>query len=444
MLHEPASLPDDRPASPVNFELETEPILDESPLMAASSVAQVMDIAGQVFHKWDALPLEDRAVMVQGDVEYMMSFEGYLKLDSESAFELLDNLLTEHNLTALFRERINDGKRLHVIHILEGRMKQPKRSSPIPNLILLVLTFLSMMYLGTVVAIGEIGLSDPALAKTLRSGMISQIWRGLPYAMSLMLIFGAHEMAHWFMMRKYKVIASLPYFLPDLFLTPFGTIGAAINIKSPFRSRKALFDVAIAGPLAGLTIAIPILLIGLSTSQVVEVTPGGMVEGNSALYAIAKILALGQFYPNGTHDVMLNQLAWAGWTGILFTALNLIPLGQLDGGHIIYALFGDRARNLYHPILAVSVFLALFVSTVWILLFLMLLFLGRIYAVPLNNITRIDPLRQRLAYAMIAIFALIFIPAPILISGQSGGLFATLMIGIIWQTLRYRGFRLKT
>ena len=171
-----------------------------------------------------------------------------------------------------------------------------------------------------------------------------ELWRGLPYTIAILLILGSHELGHYFAARHHKLAVTLPYFIPAPFISLIGTFGAFIQLREPMRNRKVLLDVGAAGPLTGLVFAIPILLIGLATSQVGPIQPGGMVEGNSLLYALAKIIVFGRFLPNGSVDVYVNQLAWAGWTGLLVTALNLIPIGQLDGGHILYSLIGERAR----------------------------------------------------------------------------------------------------
>jgi len=408
---------------------------DDIQQIALTQIAEVMQIEQQLYPEWDELSIEDRTIMVQGEVDHVLTVEGHLNQASESAYDRLDSLLKVHQMTPLFREKFVDGKQKHVIHILDGRLKTPSTPSPIPNIVLLCLTIASLLYIGTITAIGEIGLSDPAFALTLKQNIFSELWRGLPYAISLLLILGSHEMAHWLMMRKYQVVASLPYFIPSFTYGLFGTFGAIIITKGAIRNRKVLFDIGVSGPLAGLVFIIPILVIGLATSPVIEVS-GGLVEGNSVLYAVTKIVMFGEFLPNGTSDVILNQLAKAGWTGLFVTALNLIPLGQLDGGHILYSLWGEKARRFYLPLLGILVLLTLFVYSLWALWFMMLLVLGKVYAAPLDDITPLDPTRQKLAIAMLIICGLIFIPAPITTPDGSGGLIAGLLVMLIWQGLR--------
>lgn len=132
------------------------------------------------------------------------------------------------------------------------------------------------------------------------------------------------------------------------------------------------------------------------------------------MYAMAKTVVFGQFLPSGGYDVMItsSQLAWAGWTGLLVTALNLIPIGQLDGGHVLYSLLGEKARRLYYPLLIGMGLLAL-LSNMWLLWVVLLLFFGRIYATPLDMITPLDQRRRILAIVTLVIFVLVFVPAPL-------------------------------
>jgi membrane-associated protease RseP (regulator of RpoE activity) len=178
------------------------------------------------------------------------------------------------------------------------------------------------------------------------------------------------------------------------------------------RNRKVLLDVGAAGPLVGLIFAVPIVIIGLATSHVGPIVLGGYMEGNSLLYAFSKILVFGHFLPTNQEDVMLNQLAQAGWTGLLVTALNLMPVGQLDGGHILYSLIGDAARRLYYPILIVMTALVFLVSEAWLFWLILLFLFGRVYAAPLDMITPIDPRRRLIGVVALITFVVTFVPVP--------------------------------
>jgi len=189
------------------------------------------------------------------------------------------------------------------------------------------------------------------------------------------------------------------------------------------RNRRVLLDIGAAGPLAGLIVAIPVLLIGLRTSPVLpspvldvfmlkSTSASYVLEGNSILYALAKILVFGQFLPDGMRDVYINQVAQAGWTGLLVTALNLVPIGQLDGGHTLYSLIGERARLVYLPLLALLGLLTL-ISGSWLLWVILLLMFGRVYATPLDSITRLDTRRRVVAIVTLIVFILVFMPIPL-------------------------------
>jgi membrane-associated protease RseP (regulator of RpoE activity) len=160
----------------------------------------------------------------------------------------------------------------------------------------------------------------------------------------------------------------------------------------------------------------------LATSEVGPISSIGLLEGNSIFYYLAKFLTFGQFLPSETADVYLNQVAWAGWVGLLVTALNLMPVGQLDGGHIVYSLIGTRAKKLFVPVIAVLAALTIssffidntFTWGIWILL---LFFFGRAHAEPLDDVTPLDPRRRWLGIATLIIFVLIFVPIPFRVLG---------------------------
>jgi membrane-associated protease RseP (regulator of RpoE activity) len=191
---------------------------------------------------------------------------------------------------------------------------------------------------------------------------IRPISDGLSYSVPLMLILLCHELGHYFAARAYGVPASLPFFIPLPPLFGLGTMGAVIGMRQVTADRRKLIDIGAAGPLAGLVVAVPVIIYGLSLSPVSALHPGGLQEGNSILYGLLKLLTKGAWLPDGTRDVMLHPTAFAGWTGLLVTMINLLPIGQLDGGHIATAYFGNGynrfARRLHQalPLVATLVF----------------------------------------------------------------------------------------
>ncbi len=239
---------------------------------------------------------------------------------------------------------------------------------------------------------------------------------GLPYAMGLLAILGVHELGHYFTARRHGIRVTPPYFIPVPFA--LGTFGAFIQMRAIPENRRALFDVAVAGPLAGLAVAIPALLVGLRSSVVLE--PGAAVDthmggvsiGSSLLFAMLSKLSLGGAAGYG-HVLRLSPLAFAGWLGLFITALNLLPIGQLDGGHIARAMFGSRAGSTISTIAMWSLFLlALFVWPGLIMWAVIVFFIAGAGAPPLEDFTSLTPGRRRLGYATFAILALILIPLP--------------------------------
>jgi membrane-associated protease RseP (regulator of RpoE activity) len=161
------------------------------------------------------------------------------------------------------------------------------------------------------------------------------------FAATLMSILLCHELGHYVIGRRRGVDVSLPYFLPMPPQITFGTLGAVIRMRGAISDRRALFDVGAAGPIAGLVVAIPLLVIGLHLSTVAPIKPGEFIEGNSILYALLKYAVFGRWLPGDGLDVQLHPMAFAGWVGLLITMINLLPIGQLDGGHIARAALGQ-------------------------------------------------------------------------------------------------------
>ena len=268
------------------------------------------------------------------------------------------------------------------------------------------------------------------------------LFGGIAFAATLMSILLCHEMGHYVVARRHGVDASLPYFIPLPPQVSLGTLGAVIRMRSPISDRNKLIDVGAAGPIAGLVVAIPLLVIGLYLSPVgVSTQPGGVIEGNSLAYISLKLIVTGHYLPaaDGT-DVQLHSIAFAAWVGLLITMINLIPVGQLDGGHIACAYLGDKhersSRWIHRGLLVVGlVVLAVLAldardagrgtlgsigygawgALPWLVWAVMLLIMrrmsGGIYHPPVGS-APLTAGRRRLVFAMAALFILIFTPVP--------------------------------
>lgn len=237
---------------------------------------------------------------------------------------------------------------------------------------------------------------------------------GLWYSASILGILGAHEMGHYLACRWYNVDATLPYFLP--FPSLSGTMGAVIKIREPFPTRTALFDIGIAGPIAGFVVLVPLLFLGMHLSNVQPVPHNmdGYALGEPLLFKLASWLQFGSV-PDGS-DVNIHPMVFAAWFGMLATAWNLLPFGQLDGGHVTYATLGERSRLI--SIVTVSGCVGMcFVSYSWVLMTLMMLvmlfFLGSRHPRVIYEYEPLAPGRRALAIFAIVMMVLCFTPVPI-------------------------------
>ncbi len=237
---------------------------------------------------------------------------------------------------------------------------------------------------------------------------------GLPFSATLMGILLVHEMGHFVMSRVHGVEATPPYFIPG---PPFliGTFGAFIRMHTP-TNRRALFDVGAAGPWAGFLVAIPAVFYGLSLSEVRALDAqagGGLVLGESLVFTWLTHLALGVSPADVT--ILLHPIALAGWFGLFVTFLNLLPVGQLDGGHVVYSLIGRRHRWIARAGLLVIVGLAFLGWQGWVMWAVMVTLLGLDHP-PTVDDTPLDPVRRVAAWLTIALFVVTFMPVPLLLS----------------------------
>jgi len=232
---------------------------------------------------------------------------------------------------------------------------------------------------------------------------------GLPFSITLLVILLAHEFGHYVTARYYGVDASLPYFLPAP--TLIGTLGAFIRIRSAILSKRVLFDIGVAGPLAGFVMLLAPLASGVSLSRVV---PGIVHQGDLVLGTplLLRLFEMAVFPGVATGDISLHPVARAAWVGLLATALNLLPIGQLDGGHIVYAFLGEKTKYLSRFLVALLIPMGFFLAYSWLLWALLLFFFGMRHPSIMDN-RPVGRTRTWLAIASLIIFILSFTPVPI-------------------------------
>lgn len=327
--------------------------------------------------------------------EQAIRFRGHLQQDSQMAFDELSRRfeLLEHT-PMLARE-----DELDIVVAMPGVVR-PKPSRAWINLALFAVTVMTTLWAGSLYDGGD-------------------LLSGAPFAFTLLLILGTHEFGHYFAARHHRAAVTLPYFIPMPAWSPLlnvGTMGAVIQLRSPIKDRKQLFDIGVAGPLAGLVVALPLLIYGLSTSPVqpTPTAPGYVIvqEGNSLLYLGLKYLIHGKILPSNGLDVSINSVTFAAWFGLLVTNLNLLPMGQLDGGHIAYALWGRRAWWLARVMVGVLLLLGVGSWSGWLLWAFMPLVFGLHHPPPLDDHTPLDQRRKVLGMVMLVVFILVFIPVP--------------------------------
>lgn len=286
------------------------------------------------------------------------------------------------------------------------------RRFPWVNVALFGLTCFSTLIVGTLLMAGFNDTFSGGIGSTLQAILRSPslLIDGLPFSIAIMTILLAHEMGHYLTCRYYGISASLPYFIPAP--TIIGTMGAFIRIRSPIHHRSALLDVGIAGPIAGFVLAIPALMIALTQSRFVVPSPSGsgFAFGEPLIFKMVEAL-MGKTPPPGM-DLYLHPIGLAAWFGFFATALNLLPVGQLDGGHIAYALFGRFHKKISQGFVASLIPLGIFYWQGWLLWTTILLFIGLRHPVTIDDSI---PLRRRhiwLGWFALGMFVLCFTPMP--------------------------------
>lgn len=364
---------------------------------AASDVMAIDDVTEGVSSPYAALLAGRQAPATER--EEGVRIRGRLLVAADQAYERLATRFASLGYTPLLR-RDPDNVNGQVVMALPGQLRRANQRVGVAAG-LFALTVLSCLFAGAQMVEGLTALNFNLLD-------------GIPYTVSLLSILAAHEFGHYLTARRLSSPVSLPYFIPVPLPGSFGTLGAFINMTAPPRNRRHLLAIAAAGPLAGLVLALPILWIGLSLSQVqpLPVDQPYSIEGNSLLYAGLKYLMFGQFLPSNGQDVFIHPVAFAGWAGLLVTGLNLIPAGQLDGGHIMVALAGEKyARYVFWAVLGLLAVLSIWYQG-WLLWLLLVFTFGRFRLEPLDDVTGLTGRQRVLAAFMLLVFILVFTPVP--------------------------------
>lgn len=344
---------------------------------------------------------------------------GKLRTNPESAYKTIrTNIEAEFGdrFFVVFQESLNGTPFFALVPNPQSQRQEKPVTEPVTRPILALGLLIITLFTTTVVGAQFAGVS----AKQLEADS-SVLLQGLPYAVALMTILSIHELGHYLAAKRYKVRTTLPYFMPVPFF--LGTFGAFIQMRSPVPNRKALFDVGIAGPLAGFIVTLPLLIWGLAHSDVVPLSDASRLFNFesinprfSFLLTILSKLALGSEFTDQS-AINLHPVAIAGYVGLIVTALNLIPVGQLDGGHIVHAMFGQRTGAAIGQITRLIVlFLGLLEKDllVWAII---LLFMPVADEPALNDVSELDNWRDLWGFAALVILVSIILPAPATITG---------------------------
>ena len=337
----------------------------------------------------------------------------YCRIDKdtlEEKFDALRKSLSEKGYIPMLRY----DKGEHIIYIVK-KPKKKERSIWI-NISLLIAVIITTILTGSILHIGYSDIwSIPNITDVIN---INNLFYGaVLFSLPLMSILLIHEMGHYFISKKHGISTSLPYFLPIPPILPsfnIGTFGALIHSRDPMPNKKALFDVGLAGPLAGFLIAIPITAIGIYTAKIVpilsldQLPSGQAVFSPSFLIDILSRLILD--IPEG-FTIDMNPILFAGWVGLLLTSINLLPAGQLDGGHIFRAVLGEKQK--YAGWIAIFIMI---LTGWWFFAFIIIFMMGMMHPPPLNDDTEIDIKRKLLFFVALAILILCYIPFPIYVA----------------------------
>jgi membrane-associated protease RseP (regulator of RpoE activity) len=331
-------------------------------------------------------------------------FGGRLLYKPDAVYDEIARRFAPHGFTPMFhRERGQD-----VVVAVSGLTGQVRTGNPMVNILLLLATIVTTLAAGA-------SMRGEDLFGALASGNLPFITEialiGAPFSVTLLAILGVHELGHYVAARWHGVAASLPYFIPLPF-AGLGTLGAFIALKSPMKDRRVLFDIGLAGPLAGFVVALPLLAVGLMLSPEVPGLSGGLTLqalGSSVLVS-GVVDWLREIPPGST--LALHPVFFAAWLGLLLTSVNLLPVGQLDGGHVAYALLGRWGHGLALLTFVALIAAGALVSTMWYIWAFFVMLGGLRHPPTMNDLTPLTPFRWFLGLVALLLFMLTIVPAP--------------------------------
>ncbi len=409
-----------------SFNLPEPNFLTSSPLIATPISASPPDPSERLVSALDGVLLIRKTEPIKRGNPGSVVFSGTLIMGADESYATLVDRFNKIGFTPMLERYRGDD----VVIALNGLVRARRLNTPWwLHLGLLLVTILTTILGGAVLS----GFSLPYLSRAV--GQLGQwdvlaqaIAAGAPFALTLLSILGVHEMGHYIAARRHGIAVTLPFFIPIPPLGGFlGTLGAVIFIKEALTNRKTLFDVGISGPLAGLVVALPAFVIGLllpaaSTSQDTLRIFQGSVGGARVFggVGIPPLLDwIGHLFTNADlhFAVLEHPVALAAWFGVLLTVINLLPIGQLDGGHVVYTLFGRRAWVIAAVTFVILVILGLTVFQSFLFYAALTLLTGLRHPPPGNDITPLDPLRKLIGVGTIILFGLIMTLTPFIIRG---------------------------
>jgi membrane-associated protease RseP (regulator of RpoE activity) len=360
--------------------LEARSADDHDVLMLRARVAEVMTI-------------EQTAELVAGQV---IAFTGKLRIGAQEAFERLKQRFAELGYMPAMRE--NDSGQGEQVMAIKNTLQANIAQRPWINILLLLATIVTTTVFGGMYAALLTG-AELALSEILA--------RGVPFALTLLTILAVHELGHYVQARRHGVPVTLPYFIPVPLPGTLGTFGAFIQMRGTVENKRALFDVGVGGPIAGLLVAVPLFVAGL-LDAVLSADPPPPTRS----YLVTLLITL--FRPEALdYGIILNPVLLAARFGLVITALNLLPVGQLDGGHIAYAALGRKwARRVGLATIAILAVLGLVVSPIWLVWMAFAALSGVNHAQPLNDITPLDLRRNAVFIGTFILFLSLFTLRP--------------------------------